>query len=178
MTQIWALGIGASFGFLVSGFGFPNPPSWEIAEVYNCIASRFSLQFATDMDFLKSVGGKIATGLVLVAVFVAGISWWQAGPATRQGILSTSGRLGGWSAVVLLVPWAGFWLLGWVARLQSNLAGALLIVVLTVVEAVLLAWLFRWSIHGSTVWTMYAAAILIAGVYNLFTCDWIAEKVE
>jgi hypothetical protein len=130
------------------------------------------------MDFLKSIGGKIATGLVLLAVMVAGISWWQADPATRAAVLSTSGRLIAWSGVVLLLPWAIFWLIGWVARLQSNPAGAVLIVVLTGIESLLLAWLFQWSVHGSALWTLYIAAILICGVYNLFTCDWIAEKTE
>src|ERR1019366_7460514 len=130
------------------------------------------------MDFLKSIGGKIATGLVLLAVMVAGISWWLADPATRQAVLSTSGRLIAWTGVVLLLPWAIFWLIGWVARLQSNPAGAVLIVVLTGIESLLLAWLFQWSVHGSTLWTLYVAAMLISGVYNLFTCDWIAEKTE
>ena len=130
------------------------------------------------MDFLKSIGGKIATGLVLLAVMVAGISWWQADPATRQAVLSTSGRLIAWTGVVLLLPWAGFWLIGWVARMQSNPAGAVLIVVLTGIESLLLAWLFQWSVHGPTLWTLYVAAVLISGVYNLFTCDWIAEKAE
>jgi hypothetical protein len=130
------------------------------------------------MDFLKSIGGKIATGLVLLAVMVAGISWWQADPATRQAVLSTSGRLIAWTGVVLLLPWAIFWLIGWVARMQSNPAGAVLIVVLTGIESLLLAWLFQWSVHGPTLWTLYVAAVLISGVYNLFTCDWIAEKAE
>jgi hypothetical protein len=130
------------------------------------------------MDFLKSVGGKIATGLVSLAVLAALVSWWQMDPITRHSILATSGRLAGWTGVVVMVPWAGFWVLGWVARLRSNLAGAVLVFTLTAIEAVWLAWLFGWSIHGATVWTLYSAAILLAGVYNLFTCDWIAEKTE
>jgi hypothetical protein len=76
------------------------------------------------------------------------------------------------------LPWALFWVLGWVARLQSNMAGGVFIFVLTTLESVLLAWLFHWSISGVTLWTLYAAAVLVAGVYNLFTCDWIAEKTE
>ena len=44
-------------------------------------------------------------------------------------------------------------------------------------EAAVLAWLFDWSIAGATAWVFYAAAVLVAGVYNLLTCDWIAERV-
>ena len=42
----------------------------------------------------------------------------------------------------------------------------------------LLAWLFGWSVHGAMPWTFFAAATLLTGVYNLFACDWIAEKIS
>ncbi len=129
------------------------------------------------MDFLKSVGGKIATGAVSLAVVSAGVAWWQTEQATKDHILSVSGRLLGWFLLVLVVPWALFWLIAWVAKLDRNAAGAGLILSITAVQAVVLAWMFGWSIHGPTVWVLYVAAVLIAGVYNLFTCDWIAEKV-
>jgi hypothetical protein len=46
----------------------------------------------------------------------------------------------------------------------------------TAIEATVLAWLFGWSVGGATAWVFYAAAVLLAGVYNLLACDWIAEK--
>jgi hypothetical protein len=130
------------------------------------------------MDFLKTAGGKIVGGLVALSVVAAAISWWQTEPATRQAILSATGRLVGWCFSVLTVPWVGFWLIGWVARLESNMAGAVLVLTLSAVEAVVLAWLFGWSVHGPTAWILYAAGVMVASAYNLFTCDWIAEKVE
>ena len=63
-------------------------------------------------------------------------------------------------------------------KLESNLAGGGLIVGYTAIEAVLLAWLFSWSIKGPTAVGLFIAAVLVAGAYNLLTCDWIAEKVE
>ena len=130
------------------------------------------------MDFLKTVGGKIAAGLVTLAVIAAGISWWQTDPSTRQAILSAAGRLTGWSLSVLALPWVSFWIIGWVARKDSNFAGAALVFTLTAIEAAALAWLFGWSVHGATGWIFFIAATLVAAVYNLFTCDWIAEKME
>ncbi|HSV15648.1 MAG TPA: hypothetical protein VLI90_15410 [Tepidisphaeraceae bacterium] len=130
------------------------------------------------MDFLKTVGGKIAGGLVALAVIAAAISWWQTDPATRHAIVSAAGRLTGWSLSVLALPWLCFWIVGWVARMDSNFAGAALVFILTALEAVALAWLFGWSIHGATGWIFYIAAVLVAAVYNLFTCDWIAEQIE
>src|ERR1700722_12990082 len=130
------------------------------------------------MEFLKTLVGKGATGLIALAVVAGGIAWWQTDPATRHEILSVSGRLSGWAGIVLMVPWAVFWLIGWVARFESNAAGAVLILALTVVEATVLVWLFHWSLHGPTAWVLFVSANLTAGVYNLLSCDWIAEKME
>ena len=129
------------------------------------------------MDFLKTVGGKVASGLVALAVIATAISWWQMDAATRHMLLSGAGRIAGWFAVVLAVPWATFFLIGRVGKLESNAAGAALILAYTALEAILLAWLFGWSLRGATAVTFFAAAALVAGVYNLFACDWIAEKV-
>jgi FtsH-binding integral membrane protein len=129
------------------------------------------------MDFLKSIGGKIVTGLVAAGVVAACISWFQMDPATRHAIAADTGRILAWLGVVILVPWATFFLIGAVARVESNLAGALLVGGYTIVEAVVLGWLFGWSLHGAMPVVFFCAAALLAGAYNLFTCDWIAERL-
>lgn len=129
-------------------------------------------------DFLKTLAGKIATAALSLAVVGAGLAWYETDPVTKHLILSDTGRLLGWLMLVLLVPAAGFALIGWVAKLQTNAAGATLVLVFTVAEAVVLAWLFGWSVHTASEWVLYTAAILFAGVYNLFVCDWIAERLE
>ena len=128
------------------------------------------------MDFLKSALGKVVSGLVALAVVAAAISWWQMDESTRQMLLSGAGRIVSWFAVVLVLPWASFFVIGRVGRMESNTAGAALVLLFTATEAVLLAWLFEWSIRGAAAWVFFAAAALVAGVYNLFACDWIAEK--
>src|SRR5436853_5150322 len=128
------------------------------------------------MDFLKTIGGKVVSGLVALAVVAAAISWWQMDASTRQMLLSGAGHLVSWFAVVLIVPWASFFLIGRVGRLESNAAGAGLVLLYTAAEATLLAWLFEWHVRGAAAWVFFAAAVLFAGVYNLFACDWIAEK--
>jgi hypothetical protein len=129
------------------------------------------------MDFLKGVAGKVVTGLVALAVIATAISWWQMDESTRSTLLTGAGRILAWLGVVLVVPWASFFLIGRVARLESNGAGAALVMGYTVIEAAVLAWLFDWSVRGAAPWVFFAAATLFAGVYNLFACDWIAEKV-
>ncbi|HXE51615.1 MAG TPA: hypothetical protein VN541_01295 [Tepidisphaeraceae bacterium] len=130
------------------------------------------------MEFLKSIGGKVATGLVALAVIAGAVSWFQMDPGTRHEIVSGTMRIIGWFAIVIVIPWVTFFLIGSVARLESNFAGGALILGYTALEAVLLAWMFGWSIRGGTAVGFYSAAVLLAAAYNLFACDFIAEKVE
>ena len=125
---------------------------------------------------MKGVAGKVVTGLVALAVIATAISWWQMDESTRATLLTGAGRIFAWLGVVLVVPWASFFVIGWVARMDSNAAGATLVLACTAVEAAILAWLFDWSVSGAAPWVFFAAATLFAGVYNLFACDWIAEK--
>jgi hypothetical protein len=129
------------------------------------------------MEFLQSVTGKIVTGLVALGVVAAGISWWRMDVATRDMILSGTGKIAGWFGVVLFVPWVTFAIIGRVAKMDSNVAGGVLVGAYTLIELLLLLWLFGWALPGGTAWTFAAVGVLFAAAYNLFACDWIAEKV-
>jgi FtsH-binding integral membrane protein len=130
------------------------------------------------MDFLKTVTGKVVGGLVSLAVVAAGISWWRMDEATKHALLTNAGRIASWFGIVLLAPWATFFVVGWVAAFQSNRAGGLLVLAYTLLEALLLGWLFHWSLPSPTAWTFFAVGTLLAAVYNLLACDWLAEKME
>lgn len=129
------------------------------------------------MELLKTVTAKVVLGIVALAVIAGGISWWQLEPAGREAIITDVGRFLAWLGVVLTLPWVTFFLIGWIARMESNPAGALLVLGYTLLEFALLVWLFYPSLSSPTAWTCATAAGLVAGVYNLFTCDWLAEKV-
>ena len=129
------------------------------------------------MEFLKTVTGKVITGFLTLAVVAGGISWWQMDPETRHMLVSGTGKILGWLGLVLIVPWASFFVIGKVGKMDSNLAGGLLVASYTLIETIMLAWLFNWSVPGATAWTFLIVGMLFAGAYNLFTCDWIAEKV-
>jgi FtsH-binding integral membrane protein len=129
------------------------------------------------MDLLKTVTGKVVAGAVALAVVAGGISWWRMEPATREWLLSGTGKIVSWLLIVLLVPWPTFFVTTWVARRESNAAGAALVAAYTALEAVVLLWLFDFHVPGATAWTFLTAGVLFAGVYNLLTCDWIAEKM-
>jgi len=146
------------------------------------------------MEFLKAMGGKVVGivvgGAVTLVVLIAAVSWFTMSPADRDRLLADTGAvlkaIGiflGWMLLVGVVPWATFLLLGWAHRVEShvggiNLALGTLIFVYTAAEAVILAWVYGWSVHGAFGWVLFAGATLVAGVYNLLACDWIAEKVS
>jgi hypothetical protein len=130
------------------------------------------------MDFLKTVTGKVVSGLVALAVITCAISWYRMDPQTKDAIVSGTGKIFSWFSVVLIVPWLSFALIGRVAKMQSNAAAAMLVVGMTILEMLLLGWLFNWSIAGRTAWTFLLFGGLVAAIYNLLTCDWSAEKVE
>ena len=129
------------------------------------------------MEFLKGIAGKLVTGALALTVIAAAVSWYTADPATRSMLLGGTGRVISWLGIVLALPWATFALIGWVARRDSNLAGGILVLGYTLLEAVGIAWLFHWSLPGITAWAFLVLGGLFAAVYNLFACDWIAEKV-
>jgi hypothetical protein len=129
------------------------------------------------MELLKSVTGKIIAGAVSLAVVAGGISWWQMDPDARSQLVSGAGRIAAWLGTILLLPWATFFITTWVARRQSNAAGAVLVLAYTVIGFVVLLWLFDFTVSGAMAWTFVAAATLLAAVYNLLTCDWIAERL-
>jgi hypothetical protein len=132
---------------------------------------------AAAMEFLKTVTGKVISGIAGLVIVLAGISWWRMDPATKDMLLGGTGKIVSWFGIVMLVPWATFFTSGWVGKLDSNRASAVLVLGYTVVEALVLLWLFGWSLPGATAWSFFAVGALVAGVYNLLVCDWIAEKL-
>jgi len=128
------------------------------------------------VEFLKSVVGKLVTGAVVLAVFAAGFAWYRMDEAERSALAGGAGRVVGWIVLVTAIPWAIFFLIQRIARLDSNAASGVFILLLTLLEAAGLAWMFQFAIHGSAGWTFFAVGIVLAGVYNLLACDWIAER--
>lgn len=129
------------------------------------------------MDFLKGIGGKVVGGVVFLAVVVGGIAFYQAGPDWREKFFDSSGKIVGWTLIVALAPWALFWLVGKVARRESNAAGGALVAGLTAAELLALWWMFEFDVGGPIAITFFAVGALLAAVYNLVACDWIAEKL-
>ena len=129
------------------------------------------------MEFLKGIGGKVIGGAVALAVVVAGIAFYQAGPEWRAAFFDSSGKIVGWVLIVALVPWVLFWLVAKVARRDSNAAGAALVASLTGAELLTLWWMFDFGVGGTIATAFFVVGGLLAAAYNLLACDWIADRL-
>lgn len=130
------------------------------------------------MDFLKTLTGKIVSGAVGLAVVAAGISWWQMDAGTRQMLISGTGRIIAWLGIVLFLPWVTFFVSTWASKKDSNIISAVVVLSYTILELLLLGWLFEWHFPTGVAWTFFAVGGLFAGAYNLLTCDWLAERLR
>lgn len=129
------------------------------------------------MDFLKGIGGKIVGGVVFLGVVVTAIAFYQAGPEGREAFFDASGKILGWLLIVALAPWALFWMVTKVARMDSNGAGAALVGGLTGLELLGLWWMFDFEVGGAVSVAFFAVGGLLAAAYNLLACDWIADRL-
>jgi hypothetical protein len=147
----------------------------HFAALYNEL--RIEQRYNNSVDFLKTIGGKIAAAIAALAVVIGVISWLQMDAATRAAIMGGTGKITAWLGIIVLLPWATFFIIGAVAKLENNLAGGGLVTVYTIGEVVLLLWLFGWRGWGPAGWTFVGVGGLLAAVYNVFVCDWIAERL-
>ena len=111
------------------------------------------------MWLLKTVAGKVVSGVFTALVVGGGMFLWQMDPSKRDALFGSVGhgfgvlfKIFGWLLLVGVLPWATYFLSTAAARLDRNAAGVVLVGLYTAVEAALLAWMFDWSIAGATGW--------------------------
>jgi hypothetical protein len=130
------------------------------------------------VEWFKTIIGKVVTAGLVLGVAIAVMGWWRMDQETRDTAVQNATRLGAWGILVLLIPWALFWLIGWVARAESNAKGALLVLGITLAELGWLGFMFGFKNYTAVNWTFFIAAGVVAVVYNLLVCDWIAERAN
>lgn len=127
--------------------------------------------------FLSGLASRVLAGVVTVGVLGGGFAWYQLNPQGFESALSNTMRIIAWLGVVAVLPFATFFVIGRVAKMDSNGAGAALVAIYTAMEIVLLLWLWDWRVGGAMAWTFFLCCALTAAAYNLLVCDWLAEKI-
>lgn len=125
----------------------------------------------------KYVGGKVITAILVFAV-AAGGYWCYTHPEQLQTLGTVMKYVLVWLGLVIVLPWASFFVTGWAVKQDSNLAGGLLLAGLTLVDALFALYLADWSIHGALTWMVVLLGLLSAGVYNFLVCDFVAGRFE
>jgi hypothetical protein len=129
------------------------------------------------MELFKKIAAIVLAGAVALGVIVGAISWFQMPADDRARVWYAVGRGLVWIGIVLVLPWATFFVTTWVANREKNSAGALLVAGYTIAGGLVLGWLFDFSISGTAGVVLVILGILVALAYNLLVCDWIAERL-
>ena len=129
------------------------------------------------MDLVKSTTGKVVTAALVLGVGAGGYAWFGMTADERGALAGALGRVALWVGVVLVLPFGTFFLSTGASRANSNAAGAALVAGYVCTAVLLMAALAGWHLpDGSIGWTAAVLGVLVAGVYDLLACDWIADK--
>ncbi len=124
------------------------------------------------------LGSKVVTAILIVSGAGALIWFWRH-PEDLRTIWLTIKYVLVWLGVVLVLPWATFFVTPWVLSKESNLTAALMLfgyVFVDVVVAVFLMGGVRG--HNTLTWMVVLLGFLSAGVYNFKVCEFQADRLE
>lgn len=125
----------------------------------------------------KYVGGKVLAALLGVGA-VLSIIWFWNHPEQLQAIWAVLKGVLVWLGLVIVLPWAAFFVTGWVVKRESNLAAGVLLGALTAIDALFAFYLAGWQVEGALTWMVLLLGFLSAGAYNFLVCDFQAARFE
>ena len=126
----------------------------------------------------KYVGGKVLTAVLAVAS-AAGVIWFWKHPEQLQTIWRVIKYVLAWLGFVIVLPWALFFVPGWVVKKESNLAAGLMLAGYLVLDiAVALLLVGNLSGRGTLTWIVLLLGFATAAVYNFLVCDYQADRID
>ena len=124
----------------------------------------------------KTIVQWVLGGVTVLAVIAAAIAYYDLTPGERSAMWHHVARALVWLGIVLVLPWATFFLTTAVSRRESNGAGVALVAGYTLVDVALLLWLVGVP-AGAFLVCLAVLGALVALTYNLLVCDWVAERL-
>ena len=116
-------------------------------------------------------------GVTVLAVVAAAVAYYDLSPAERSAMWHLIGRALVWLGIVVILPWATFFVTTAVAKIESNAAGAGLVGGYTLVDLAVLLLLVGTPVGTFSICLTILGA-LVALTYNLLVCDWIADRLS
>ena len=125
----------------------------------------------------KHVAGKVMTALLVIGCLGAGIYFWRH-PEDLRAIWDVVKLALVWTGLVLVLPWATFFIPRWVVAQDSNAAATLMLVGYFLVDVAFGLYLAGVRGHGTLAWGVMLVGFLAAGVYNFLACEYQASRCE
>ena len=124
------------------------------------------------------IGAKVVTAVLVVSGAGATIWFWNH-PEQLAVIWQTVKYAVVWLGIVLVLPWATFFMTTWVVAKDSNAVAALLLLGYTFVDAIV-AFCLIGKITGMNflTWMVLFLGFLSAAVYNFKVCEYQADRIE
>lgn len=124
------------------------------------------------------VGGKVITAILVVSGAGAVIYFWN-NPEKLETIWITLKYALVWIGIVLVLPWATFFVTPWVVAKESNAAAALMLLGYVLVDAIAAFALMGGARgHSFLTWCVLLLGFLSAAVYNFKACEYQASRLE
>jgi hypothetical protein len=124
------------------------------------------------------VGGRVLTAILVVASAGAVIYFWR-NPDNLAAIWGAVKYALVWLGIVLVLPWATFFVTPWVVSKESNFAAGLMLFGYALAD-VIVAFLLVGGVRGISFlgWCVLLLGFLSATVYNFIVCEYQATQLE
>lgn len=126
----------------------------------------------------KYIGGKVLTAILVVACSVVIIWYYRLPLEDRAAIWNVVRGALVWIGLVVLLPWATFFLTLRVVRADANWAGAVLLAGYLLADIAFALYLTRGAWGSPWQGAIMILGFLCAAVYNFVACEFIADKAE
>ena len=122
------------------------------------------------------IGGKVITAILVIS-WAGAVIWFWRHPEHLETIWQTIKYVLTWMGIVLVLPWATFFVTPWVVSKDSNAAAAFMLFGYTLADAVV-AFCLLGGVqgHGGFTWMLLLLGFLAAAVYNLKVCEQQASR--
>jgi hypothetical protein len=129
----------------------------------------------TGGGILGRLGEKVLGWVALALIVLLGVGIWRMGPEARGAILDGIWRTLCWIVVAAALPWSARLFIGRLLAVGSNWAGFGLLAVFAVVDVVAGLALMGGLPTGGWGWFAGLAALAVAGTYNYWVAEYLAE---
>ncbi len=124
------------------------------------------------------VGSKVVTAILVVSGGGAMIWFWNH-PEDLQAIWQTIKYVLVWMGIVLVLPWATFFLTTWALAKDSNVAIAIMLLGYAMIDVIVAFCLIgRVGGLGFMTWMVLLLGFLSSAVYNFKVCEYHANRLE